>query len=160
MLIEILIDSQEGLVTIGERLKDLALRRYFLAESLRRGQFIEELKDLFERLGFGTSRETGSTVAVLHRTWARIQSQFHESDSVLLATAEHGERTIAMLYEEIVRSHVPVCIRKIIVPQAKHIRMTHIQVTFARDRALIELAQSKARRLARTSHDSYSVDSA
>lgn len=158
LLVEILIDSQEGLVTIGERLSDLALRRYFLAESIRRGQFIDELKEMLERLGLEISRDSGSAVGALHRAWARIKSQFNESDYALLVTAEHGERTITMLYEEIVRAHLPVCIRKVIVPQAKRVRMTHRYVTFARDRALIDLARLKQQRA--IAPGSYGIDSA
>jgi len=43
-VIEILIDSQDGLATVGERLQDLTLKRYFFAESLLRARFIDQLE--------------------------------------------------------------------------------------------------------------------
>jgi hypothetical protein len=44
-VIEILIDSQEGLVAVGEKLQDHTLRCYFHAESLKRAQFIGQLEN-------------------------------------------------------------------------------------------------------------------
>ena len=121
--------------------------RYFFAESLKRGQYIDELKELFEQLELGTFRDSGSTVGALHRTWARIKFKFTDSDFALLVTAEQGEIAIAELYEKVVRAHLPICIRKILTPQARHIRMVHSYVKFARDRASIGPAQPHVQKL-------------
>jgi len=134
-VIEILIDSQEGLVTVGERLRDLNLKRYFFAESLKRAQFIGELETLAREQGLMKIREKGTAVAKVHRTWARIKSRFGGSDHALLVTAEHGERAIARAYGNVVRAHLLLSIRRLLALQFKHIHAVHAYVKIARDRA-------------------------
>ena len=90
-VIEILIDSQEGLAAVGERLQDQALTRYFFAESLLRAQFIDQLETVLRQRGVRRFRENGSAAAALQRTWARIKSRFMGGDHTLLVTAEQGE---------------------------------------------------------------------
>ena len=49
-VIQILQDGQKGFAEIGEHLKDATLKRYFLAESLKRANFRAELeKDVYKR---------------------------------------------------------------------------------------------------------------
>ena len=93
-VIEILIDSQEGLATVGERLQDQTLKRYFFTESLLRAQFIDQLEMALRQRGVSRFREKGSAVAALHRTWARIKSRFIDGDHTLLVTAEQGEDAV------------------------------------------------------------------
>ena len=136
-LIEILIDSQDGLVTIGQKLKDATIRRYFFAESLKRAQFIEELRDLFDQLELGKPRNSGSNVGALHRTWARFKLRLGGSDSELLVTAERGELAIVQLYDKVIRSTLPECIYEILMSQAKHIRMAYSYIKLSREGNLV-----------------------
>ena len=137
-VMEILIDSQEGLVTVGERLRDLNLKRYFFAESLKRAQFIGALETLARQQGLTSIPERGSAVAKVHRTWARIKSRFAGSDYALLVTAEHGERAIARVYDRFGREHLQLPIRRLLALQSKHIHSVHSYVRIARDRAIAE----------------------
>ena len=52
-LINVLLDSQKGFADIGEHLKDETLKRYFLAESLKRANFRAELENELHRHGVG-----------------------------------------------------------------------------------------------------------
>jgi uncharacterized protein (TIGR02284 family) len=135
---EILIDSQEGLVTVGERLQDPNLKRYFFALSLKRAQFIGELETILKQQGVTRIRDRGSAAAAVHRTWARIKSRFIHSDFTLLVTAEHGERAIAQVYDEVARTLLPLSMRRLLATQAKHIHMVHSFVKTARDRAFAQ----------------------
>ncbi len=45
-LISTLLDSQKGFADIGEHLKDETLKRYFLAESLKRASFRGDLEEV------------------------------------------------------------------------------------------------------------------
>jgi uncharacterized protein (TIGR02284 family) len=134
-VIEILIDSQDGLVTVGERLQDHTLKCYFLAESLKRGQFIDQLETALRQRGVNRIRERGSTAATLHRTWARLKSRFMGGDFTLLVTAEQGEGAVTEIYEDALEIYLPDAIRKILTTQDAHIRLVHDYVKAARDRA-------------------------
>ena len=133
-VIEILVDSQEGLVTVGERLQDQTLKRYFFAESLLRAEFISQLETALSQRGVSRFRERGSTAAVLHRTWARIKSRFVGGDHTLLVTAEQGEDAVNEIYSRAMEAYLPTDIREILAAQVAHIELTHDFVKTARDR--------------------------
>jgi uncharacterized protein (TIGR02284 family) len=133
-VIEILIDSQDGLVTVGERLQDQALKRYFFAESLLRAQFIGQLETALRQRGARTFREKGSAAASLHRTWARIKSRFMGGDHTLLVTAEQGEDAVIEIYIKALETYLPMSIREILRAQKAHIELVHAFVKTERDR--------------------------
>lgn len=135
-LIEVLIDSQDGLVSIGQKVKDNTLKRFFFAESLRRGQFIDELKQLVSLLEPGRFSGSGLLTGTLLRTWDRFRLSFHDNDYALLLKVEQCDLAIEELYESIAGEHLPICFYKILAPQAKHIRMFQISVKLIRDRAV------------------------
>ena len=56
-VIESLIDGQEGFQRIGDEFKDDTLKRYFLAESLRRAQFRGELESVLHHEGIHDVKE-------------------------------------------------------------------------------------------------------
>ncbi|MGA3333497.1 MAG: PA2169 family four-helix-bundle protein [Terracidiphilus sp.] len=143
-VIEILVDSQEGLVTVGERLQDQTLKRYFFAESLLRAEFISQLETALCQRGVSRFRERGSTAAALHRTWARIKSRFVGGDHTLLVTAEQGEDAVNEIYSRAMETRLPTAIHEILTAQVAHIQLTHDFVKTARDRpaAVDETAQS------------------
>ena len=59
-VIESLIDGQEGFQNIGEHLKDETLKKYFLAESLKRSQFRGELETMLHTTGDHDPKKSGS----------------------------------------------------------------------------------------------------
>jgi len=133
-VIEILIDSQDGLATVGERLQNQSLKRYFFAESLLRAQFIDELKTALRQRGVSTFREKGSAAATLHRTWARIKSRFIGGDHTLLVTAEQGEGAVTEVYSKAMETYLPTSIREILAAQEGHIELVHEFLKTERDR--------------------------
>jgi len=132
-VIEILVDSQEGLVTVGERLQDQTLKRYFFAESLLRAKFISQLETALRHRGVSRFRERSSTAAALHRTWARIKSRFVGGDHTLLVTAEQGEDAVNEIYSRAMETYLPTDIREILTAQVAHIQLTHDFVKTALD---------------------------
>jgi len=133
-VIEILIDSQEGLATVGERLQDQTLTRYFFSESLLRAQFIDQLETALRQRGVSRFREKGSSVAALHRTWARIKSRFMGGDHTLLITAEQGEDAVIEVYSKALETYLPTSIREMLTAQEAHIELVHAFVKTERDR--------------------------
>ena len=133
-VIEILIDSQEGLVTVGERLQDHTLKRYFLAESLKRAEYIGQLETALRQRGVSRFHGRGSAAAAVHRTWARVKSRFVGGDHTLLVTAEQGEEAVAEIYSKAMETYLPRAIHQILTAQSAHIRLVHAYVKAARDR--------------------------
>ena len=133
-VLEILIDSQDGLATVGERLQDQSLKLYFFAESLMRAQFIGELETAFRSRGVRAFREKGSAAASLHRTWARIKSRFMGGDHTLLVTAEQGEHAVHEVYSKALETYLPTSIHEILTAQKAHIELVHGFVKTERDR--------------------------
>jgi len=124
-VIEILIDSQEGLATVGERLLDQTLTRYFFAESLLRAQFIDQLETTLRQRGVSRFRKRGSAAATLHRTWARFKSRFMGGDHTLLVTAEQGEDAVIEVYSKALGTYLPRSIRELLTAQEAHIELVH-----------------------------------
>jgi uncharacterized protein (TIGR02284 family) len=143
-VIEILIDSQDGFATAGERLQNQSLKRYFFTESLLRAQFIDELETALRQRGVGRFWEKSSAAATLHRTWARIKSRFLGGDHTLLVTAEQGEDAVSEIYSKALETYLPTPIREILTAQEAHIEMVHEFLKTERDcpAAKVTLAES------------------
>jgi uncharacterized protein (TIGR02284 family) len=133
-VIEILIDSQDGFATVGERLQNQALKRYFFAESLLRAEFIGQLEMALRSRGVSASREKDSAVAILHRSWARIKSRFMGGDHSLLAMAEQGEDAVTEVYIKALNTGLPASIYEILTAQEAHIELIHAFLKTERDR--------------------------
>jgi uncharacterized protein (TIGR02284 family) len=133
-VIQSLIDSQEALVEIGEKLQDKSLKHFFLSESLKRAEFRGELEAILNQEGVSELRESGTTAGTVHRAWARLKSRLDGGDHTLLATAEQGEDAAREAYDNAMNSHLPLPIRQIISTQASHIYESHDFVKTARDR--------------------------
>jgi hypothetical protein len=57
-VIQSLVESQEALVEIGEKLEDMDLKRFFLTESLKRAEFRGELESVLNQEGVGALRQS------------------------------------------------------------------------------------------------------
>src|SRR6202012_4104103 len=90
-VIKVLNDGQKGFADIGEHLKDDNLKRYFLAESLKRANFRAELENELHRAGMADVKDSGSVAGALHRTWGDLKAKLGGGDHTLLDTAEQGE---------------------------------------------------------------------
>ncbi|MBE7212417.1 MAG: PA2169 family four-helix-bundle protein [Gluconacetobacter diazotrophicus] len=132
-LIDVLIDSQKGFADIGEHLKDDTLKRYFLAESLKRANFRAELENELHRLGQGDVKESGTTAGTVHRVWGDLKAKIGGSDHGLLETAEQGEDAAKKGYEEALKVDLPLPIRQMITEQQAHVLTSHDYVKRARD---------------------------
>jgi uncharacterized protein (TIGR02284 family) len=129
-----LIDGQEGFKDIGEKLKDETLKRYFLAESLKRASFKGELEDVLIKEGVHDAyKETGTVAGTLHRTWGDLKAKLGGDDHGLLATAEQGEDTAKKAYADALKHNLPLPIHQLLSTQAAHIQTSHDYVKAARD---------------------------
>lgn len=133
-VIETLIDGQEGFQKIGEDLKDDTLKRYFLAESLKRARFKGELEDVLIKHGFEDAfKQSGSVAGAMHRSWAELKEKLGGGDHTLLESAEQGEDHAKAAYDKALKENLPLPIHQILSEQAAHIQTSHDYVKAARD---------------------------
>ncbi len=133
-VINVLEDGQKGFADIGEHLKDDTLKRYFLAESLKRAAFRGELENELHRHGVKDVHEEGTTAGALHRTWGDLKAKiFGTDDHSLLATAEQGEDQAKKIYKDALAQELPLPLHQLLSEQNAHIVNSHDYVRNHRD---------------------------
>jgi uncharacterized protein (TIGR02284 family) len=135
-VIQSLIDSQEALVEIGEKLHDQDLKRFFLSESLKRAEFRGELESVLNQEGVGRLRESEMPPGPVQRTLADLRLRSHDVGfHTLMATAEQSEDADREAYNVAINAFPPTPILQLLSSQASHIEETHDFVKAARGRA-------------------------
>ena len=135
-VISVLVDGQKGFADIGEHLQDETLKRYFLAESLKRANFRAELENELHRAGMADVKESGTTAGTAHRLWGDLKAKIGlGSNYELLATAEQGEDVAKKAYKEALEKDLPLPIRQLLTEQQAHINSSHDYVRDHRDAA-------------------------
>jgi uncharacterized protein (TIGR02284 family) len=130
-VINILEDGQKGFADVGSHLKAETVKRYFLAESLKRANFRAELENELHRHGVHDVHETGTAAGTLHRTWFDIQEKIHAMDDhALLSYAEGGEDEAKKVYADALAQELPLPLRQLLAEQQTHIINSH---NFVRD---------------------------
>lgn len=133
-VIKVLVDGQKGFADIGEHLKDETLKRYFLAESLKRANFRAELENELHRAGMADVKEGGTAGGAVHRVWGDLKAHLGAgSDHQLLATAEQGEDVAKKTYQEALEKDLPLPIRQLLTEQQAHVNNSHDYVRNHRD---------------------------
>ena len=132
-LIKTLEDSQKGFADIGDHLKDISLKRFFLAESLKRANFRAELENELHRAGMADVKEGGTVSGAIHRTWGDLKAKLGGGDHGLLETAEQGEDEAKKAYEKALDHDLPLPIRELLVEQQEQVLTSHDFVKASRD---------------------------
>jgi uncharacterized protein (TIGR02284 family) len=133
-VINVLEDGQKGFADLGAHLKDDVLKRYFLAESLKRANFRAELENELHRHGVKDVHEEGTTAGALHRTWGDLKSKiFGTDDHAVLATAEQGEDKAKAVYKDALAQELPLPLHQLLSEQNAHIMTSHDYVRNHRD---------------------------
>ena len=132
-VIDLLADSQKGFAHLGESLKDDQLKRYFLAESLKRASFRGELESELHRDGVKDVKDEGTVTGTIHRFWGDLKAKIGVSDHELLATAEQGEDQAKKIYADALSQELPAPVRELLSTQQKHIISSHDYVRDHRD---------------------------
>ena len=133
-VINILEDGQKGFADIGAHLKNEALKRYFLTESLTRANFRGELENELHRHGVHDVHEEGTTAGTLHRAWFNIKEKLHTADDhSLLASAEQGEDQAKKVYADALAQELPLPLKQLLTEQNAHIVSSHDFVRDHRD---------------------------
>ncbi len=132
-LIRTLEDGQKGFADIGDHLKDISLKRYFLAESLKRANFRAELENELHRAGMADVKEPGTVSGSIHRAWGDLKAKLGAGDHSLLETAEQGEDEAVTAYEKALKHELPLPIRELLTEQHAQALASHGFVKASRD---------------------------
>ena len=132
-VIKSLQDGQKGFAEIGEHLKDEKLKRYFLAESLKRANFRAELENELHRAGMADVSESGTAAGTFHRAWGELKAKLGAGDHSLLETAEQGEDEAKKAYKDALEHDLPLPVRTLLTEQQVHILNSHNYVRDNRD---------------------------
>ncbi|MDR3751836.1 MAG: PA2169 family four-helix-bundle protein [Terracidiphilus sp.] len=132
-VIDVLHDSHQGLLQIGEHLKKETTKLYILSESQVRDEYAAELENTLHRHGQRDVNEGGTASGTLHRVWGDIKAYLGADDHSLLATAEQGEDEAVKAYEKALEAVLPGDIRDLLVTQKTHIAHSHSKVRDLRD---------------------------
>lgn len=133
-VINVLQDGQKGFADLGEHLKDETVKRYFLAESLKRANFRAELENELHRHGIKDIHEEGTTAGTLHRSWGDLKAKvFGSSDHDILAQSESGEDAAKKVYKEALEAELPLPLHQLLSEQNAHIMNSHDYVKNHRD---------------------------
>jgi len=132
-VINSLQDSQKGFADLGEHLKDETLKRYFLAESLKRASFRGDLEETLHLNGVHDIKETGTTAGTLHRVWGDLKAKLGSGDHGLLETAESGEDEAKKAYADALNQELPLPVRQLLAEQQAHVLASHDYVRNHRD---------------------------
>ena len=133
-VINILEDGQKGFADIGGHLKDETVKRYFLAESLKRANFRAELENELHRHGVHDVHEEGTVKGSIHRAWFDLKEKLHAADDhSLLASAEQGEDEAKKVYNDALNKELPLPLHQLLSEQFAHIQTSHDYVKRHRD---------------------------
>jgi uncharacterized protein (TIGR02284 family) len=132
-VINSLQDSQKGFADLGEHLKDETLKRYFLAESLKRASFRGDLEEALHQNGVHDIKEGGTAAGTLHRVWGDLKAKLGGGDHGLLETAESGEDEAKKAYADALNQELPLPIRQLLAEQQAHVLASHDFVRNHRD---------------------------
>ena len=132
-LINTLLDSQKAFADIGEHLKDETLKRYFLAESLKRASFRGDLEEVLHQNGVHDIKESGTTAGAIQRAWGDLKAKLGGGDHALLETAEQVEDRVKKAYADALDQDLPLPVRQLVAEQQAHILTSHDFVRSHRD---------------------------
>jgi uncharacterized protein (TIGR02284 family) len=132
-VIDVLHDSHQGLLQIGEHLKNETTKLYILSESQVRAEYAAELENELHRHGDRDVNEGGTASGTLHRVWGDLKAYLGADDRNLLTTAEQGEDEAVKAYAIALEAVLPGDIRELLEAQKKHIAHSHNKVRDLRD---------------------------
>lgn len=132
-VISTLLDGQKGFAEIGDHLKDETLKRYFLAESLKRAQFRGDLEEVLHQNGVHDIKESGTVAGKLHRVWGDLKVRLGAGDHALVEIAEQGEDATQEAYADALSQNLPLPVRQLLAEQQAHILTSHDYVRSQRD---------------------------
>jgi uncharacterized protein (TIGR02284 family) len=137
VVIENLIDAQEGFQKLGEDVKSETLKQLFAAESLKRAQFRGDLENILRQAGVGDLHETGTAAGAFIRAWTGLTAPLIGDDGMLKAAEEAEHKTIE-IYNDALSKDLPAPIKDALAEQALWIVASHDAIRTAHENGTFE----------------------
>lgn len=137
VVIENLIDAQEGFQKLGEDVKSETLKQLFAAESLKRAQFRGDLENILRQAGVGDLHETGTAAGAFIRAWTGLTAPLIGDDGMLKAAEEAEHKTIE-IYNDALSKDLPAPIKDALSEQARWILASHDAIRTAHENGTFE----------------------
>ena len=132
-LIETCRDGETGYLHAAGLARDSELQSYFQQQSLERARFRAELTLAVKRLGEPEPDTSGSSAAVIHRTWFELKDDFGGGDHTLLESVEQGEDSAKHDYESALETRLPAGIDELVRSQYASVKAAHDRIRTWRD---------------------------
>jgi len=131
-IIENLVDSQLRFQRMSEHVQNGRVKGYFLTESLRRAQFLEDIETILQIRSDYDPKQDVTICGTLHRVWGELKSLYGGDDDSLLETAEQGEGEVNKAYEKALAKKLPLPIHQMLFAQFTHIQQSFEHITTIR----------------------------
>lgn len=161
-LIRLNEDSKEGFRIAAESVKNRGLKALLKAYARQRAEFARELQAEVKQLN-GQPRQRGTVLGGLHRGWIVIKAALtigpENTENVVLAEAERGEKYALARYEAALKQSLPPAIRATVERQAQAVKAVAGQIAEMKGnsdgRLVVRLFEGDAdvRRAAQALHD-------
>ena len=133
-LIETCRDGEDGYLHAASLVTDPGTQAYFKEQSLERARFLQELKEVAERLGDRETDTSGSIAGTLHRAWFAAKADAGLGDQAVISSVEQGEDSAKKAYQDALAAPLPEDLREVVKTQAQRILAAHDHVRDLRDR--------------------------
>lgn len=128
-IIENLADGWLRFQRMSEHVQNGRVKGYFLTESQRRAQFLEDAKTILQIRSDYDPKQDITICGTLHRVWGELKSLHGGGDDALLETAEQGEGEVNKAYKKALTKQLPLPIHQMLSAQCTHIQrsLEHIK---------------------------------
>jgi uncharacterized protein (TIGR02284 family) len=132
-LIETSKDGENGFRKAGQDARDPELKSLFITCATRCAEGARELQRAVQANG-GSSEQTGSVAAALHRGWINVREALTtRDDTAILEECERGEDYAKAQYKKALERDLPADVRSIVQRQYQGVMANHDKVRALRD---------------------------
>jgi uncharacterized protein (TIGR02284 family) len=132
-LVQTCKDGEDGYLHAASQASDPELQHFFREQSIERGRFAVQLKQLIEEMGAQPPAISGTFAATLHRAWFELKGDLGGGDQTLLNSVERGEDAAKQSYEQALEMGLPQNAAASVRLQAESVIAAHDQVRNMRD---------------------------
>jgi uncharacterized protein (TIGR02284 family) len=132
-LVQTCKDGEDGYLHAASQVTDPELQDFFRAQSIERGRFAVQLKQLIQEMGAEPPAISGTFAGTLHRAWFELKGDMVGGDQTILNSVERGEDAAKKAYEQALGVGLPDNAAVTVRLQAERVIAAHDRVRALRD---------------------------
>lgn len=132
-LVQTCKDGEAGYLHAASQTSDPELKRFLREQSIERGRFAVQLKQLIQEMGAQPLATSGTFAATLHRAWFELKGDLGGGDQTLLNSVERGEDAAKRSYEQALTLGLPENAAVAVRLQAESVIAAHDRIRDLRD---------------------------